>query len=303
MMRRPIAVFLVVAQLALALSGCLSVRATGSHPAPGPGGGVAVRVFADDDARREGRAAPVGVLGELQRRDGKGWVTVFRSLDPAWTVVGLPRGEYRVRFPARLDDAGNVVRLSESATGVAVDEGAVTEVQAVLSHVSAGLVVLAAVTVVAIVVILTKEGHDHGLPVPPPPPPWLADVAFNVALNIAFVAGTADAVAPPAPAVTSHFPAQGALVAARRPRVIFAMTQPMRPGDVKGDAVAVLGEASGLVPGQVSVDAEHWWVVWEPRADLLQGDTFHVTLVADRLEGASGKEMEKPATFTFKTAR
>ena len=303
MLRRSLAMLLVVAQLALSLSGCVSVKATGSHPAPGPGGGVAVRVFADDGARRDGRPSPAGILGELQRQDGTNWIPVFRSLDPTWTVVGLPAGGYRIRFPARLDESGNVLRLGDNTAGVTVKEGSVTEVQAVLDHVSTGLVVLGVVTVVAIAVILAKEGHDHGLPVPPPPPPWLVDVAFRVAVDVAFTAGASGADRALPLAVTSHFPAAGALVAARRPRVLFAMSQPLRPTDVKGDAVTVLGESSGLIPGQVSYDTEHWWVVWEPRADLAPGDAFHVTLGQDGVEGASGKAMEKPATFTFKTAR
>ena len=62
----------------------------------------------------------------MQRQDGKTWVPVFRSLNPTWTVVDLPPGSYRLRFPARLDEAGNVVRLGDNATGVAVKEGSVT---------------------------------------------------------------------------------------------------------------------------------------------------------------------------------
>ncbi len=299
MFRRSIAALLVVGQLTLALSGCVSTQATGSHPTPGPGGGVAVAVFPDDSAHSEGRPGPAGVVGELDRQDGKTWRTVFRSLNPTWTVVGLPPGAYRVRLPARLDDSGNVVRLSDNATDVTVKEGSVTEVQAVLDHVSTGLVVLGIVTVVAAAYLLEK---NHGLPVPPPPPPWLADVAFHVAVDIAFSAGAAKAAAIP-PGVTSHFPAAGAIVAARRPRVVFSMSEPLQGEDLKADAVAVLGEASGLVPGQVSYDPANWWVVWEPAADLAPGDTFHVTLAADGVEGPAGKEMEKPVTFTFKTAR
>ncbi len=302
MIRRPLALLLILGQLTLALSGCMSVRATGSHPTPGPGGGVAVGVFADDSARNAGRPSPAGILGELDRKDGAAWRPVFRSLDPTWTVVGLPPGAYRVRFPARLDDSGNVVRLSDNAAGVTVKDGSVTEVQAVLEHVSPGLVALGVVAVVAVAYVVTKEGHDHDLPLPPPPPPWLADVAFHVAVDIAISAGAAKAEAAP-PAVTSHFPASGALVAARRPRVLFAMSEPLQPGDVKGSAVAVLGESSGLVPGQVSYESEHWWVVWEPQTDLAPGDTFHVTLAQDGVEGPAGKEMEKPASFTFQTAR
>jgi hypothetical protein len=303
MTRRPIAVLLVVTHLTLAFSGCVSVRATGSHPSAEPGGGVSVQVFANDDAHRQGRPGPAGILGELQRQDGKTWVPVFRSLNPVWTVVGLPPGRYRLRFPARLDDSGNVVRLNEGSTAVAVNDGSVTEVQAVLDHVSTGLVVLGVVTVVAVAVVLAEEGHHHGLPLPPPPPPEIVDLAFHVAVDVAIVAGSSQAAPALPPAVTSHFPASGALVAARRPRIVFAMSEPLRPGDMKGGAVTVLGESSGLIPGQVSYDSEHWWVIWEPRADLGPGDTFHVTLGTDGVEALSGKNLEEPETFTFKTAR
>jgi hypothetical protein len=293
---------LVIGQLTLTLSGCVSVTETGSHPASGAGGGVSVKVFADDGARRDGRPSPPGILGELERQDAKNWAPVFRSLNPTWTVVDLPPGSYRLRFPARLDEAGNVVRLGDKVTDVTVKEGSVTEVQAVLDHVSTGLVVAGVVTVVAIAAILAKEGH-HGLPVPPPPPPGLADVVFHVSIGVTFVAGSSEAGPALPPVVTSHFPTSAALVAARRPRVLFSMSEPLRPTEVKGDGVTVLGEASGLVPGQVSYDPEHWWVVWEPRTDLAPGDTFHVTLGQDGVEGVSGKEMEKAESFTFKTAR
>lgn len=303
MTRRAIAILLVVGQLTLTLSSCVSVKATGSHPAPGPGGGVAVQVFADDDARREGRPSPAGILGELQRNDGRNWVPVFRSLNPTWTVVDLPPGAYRLRFPARLDEAGNIVRLQDNAARVGVKDGSITEVQAVLDHVSTGLVVLGVVTVVAIAVILSKDSHGHGLPVPPPPPPGLVDVVFHVAIDVAFAAGSAESGPAVPPVVTSHFPASGALVAARRPRVLFSMSEPLRANELKGDGVTVLGESSGLIPGQVSYDPEHWWVIWEPQTDLVPGDTFHVTLGQDGVEGTSGKALEKAVSFTFKTAR
>ncbi|MDD5564405.1 MAG: Ig-like domain-containing protein [Thermoanaerobaculaceae bacterium] len=302
MPRRALAALLVVGQLTLLLSGCMSVQATGTHPAQGPGGGVAVRVFPDDGAWRAGRPGPDGIEGELERRSGDGWVPVFRSLNPAWTVAGLPPGEYRVRFPARLDEAGNVVRLSGKATTVQVRDGAVTDVRAVLDHVSTGLIVLGVVTVVAIAVILTKESRDHGLPLPPPPPPELLDAVFYVSVNLAAGSGWESAERSLPPAVTSHFPAAGAIVAARRPRLVFSLSEPLRPTSLHADAVTVLGEASGLVPGQVSYDAANWWVVWQPAVDLAAGDTFHVTLARDGAEDAAGHELAAPASFTFRTA-
>ena len=223
---------------------------------------------------------------------------VFRSLNPAWTVAGLPPGEYRVRFPARLDESGNVVQLSDKSTTVAVRDGAVTDVRAVLDHVSTGLVVLGVVTVVAIAVILTKETHDHGLPLPPPPPPEL-----HFSINLAASSGCGGAERSLPPAVTSHFPAAGAVVAARRPRLVFSLSQALRPTSLKADGVTVLGEASGLVPGQVSYDAEHWWVVWQPTIGLAPGDTFHITLAQDAVEDLAGHELTAPVTFTLRTAR
>jgi hypothetical protein len=105
------------------------------------------------------------------------------------------------------------------------------------------------------------------------------------------------------PSVTSHFPASGALVAARRPRVVFAFSEPLRPDEVKADGVAVLGEKTGLVAGLVSYDSERWWVIWEPQADLAPGDAFHVTLAQDAVEDLAGNEPKAATTFTFRTAR
>ncbi len=303
MPRRALAALLAIGQIVLMLSGCMSVQATGTRPLQGPGGGVSVQVFADDSAGRAGRPGPDGILGEVDRRSGRGWVPVFRSLSPAWTVAGLPPGQYRVRFPARLDESGNVVRLSDKSTTVEVREGAVTDVRAVLDHVSTGLVVLGVVTVVAIAVILTKETHDRGLPLPPPPPPELLNAVFYVSINLAASSGWEGAERSLPPAVTSHFPAAGAVVAARRPRLVFSLSEPLRPTALKADGVNVLGEASGLVPGQVSYDAENWWVVWQPTVGLAPGDTFHVTLAEDAVEDAAGHELTAPVTFTFRTAR
>jgi hypothetical protein len=299
MLKRTLSVLLVMGQLTLAISGCLSVQATTTRPSQGPGGGVAAQVFPDDSARRAGKPGPVGIMGELDRQDGGGWNPVFRSLNPAWTVAGLPPGTYRVRFPARLDDAGNVVRLRENTTEFQVQEGKITDVSAVLDHVDTALVVGGVVAAV----LIAKYIHDHGLPPPPPPPPGLANVVFYVSVNLIPARGWTGVADRLPPTVTSHFPASDALVAARRPRVIFAFSEPLRPQDVSPEGVSVLGESSGLVPGQVTYDGQNWWVVWEPRADLAPGDTFHVTLAQDAVEDLSGNEPKAPTTFTFKTAR
>jgi hypothetical protein len=301
MRRKLLARALAVGQVWLSLSSCVSVKTTGSHKADFLGGGVSVRVFADDDARRAGASSPAAVVGELQRRDGATWLPIFRSLSPSWAVAGLPAGTYRIHFPARLDESGNVVRLSADPKEVRVEEGEVVEVQAVLEHVPTALVVLAVVTVVVAAVLLVDWLDDHDVPVPPLPPPELAEAAFYVSLDLAS-AGWVGVWDSSSPAVTSHFPASGAVVAARRVRVVFAMTEPLEPGELDALGVSVLGEASGIVPGVVSYDGEHWWVVWQPKEDLARGDTFHVTLAADAVEDRSGNELTAPVTFVFRSA-
>jgi len=299
MIKRTTALFLIIGQLMLSLSGCLSVQASSTRKAEGPGGGVAVQVFADDSARRAGKPGPAAIMGELDRKEGAAWVPVFRSLNPTWTVAGLAPGTYRVRFPARLDGAGNVVRLEGKATEVKVKDGKITDVNAVLDHVDTALIVAGVVAAV----LIGKYVYDHGLPEPPPPPPGLLDAVFYVSIDIVTGPGWTGVADRLPPTVTSHFPAAGALVAARRPRVVLSFSEPLRPQDVKPEGVSVLGETSGLVPGQVSYDAQNWWVVWQPQADLSPGDTFHVTLAKDAVEDLAGNEPESPTTFTFKTAR
>jgi hypothetical protein len=303
MARRLLVMLLVVGQLTLSLSGCLSVKAVGTTAAPGPGGGVAVNVFADDSARSAGRPSPMGILGELDRQEATGWQPVFRSLNPTWTVAGVPAGTYRVRFPARLDDSGNIVRLPERSTTIVVRAGQVTEVRAVLDHISPVLVVVGVITVVVAAILISQYIHEHGLPPPPPLPPGLANAVFYVSINLIPGPGWVGVGERLPPAVTSHFPASGAIVAARRPRIVFAFSEPLRPDELKPEGVTVLSEKSGLVPGQVSYDGEHWWVVWEPRADLAAGDTVHVTLAQDAVEDMAGNEPKAATSFTFTTAR
>ncbi len=177
----------------------------------------------------------------------------------------------------------------------------ITEVEAVLRHVPTALVALAAVTVVVGVVLLAQWLDKHHVPLPPVPPPEVVETVFYLSLDLARWGWIGVADASP-PAVTSHFPVEGAVVAARRPRVIFAMSEPLQAGELEARGVTVLGARSGLVPGVVSYDDEHWWVIWEAQEDLAPGDTFHVTLDADAVEDLGGNELPGPVSFTFRSA-
>ena len=301
--RQLAAALLILGQASLLLTSCMSVQARPGPPSEGPGGGVAVQVFENDESLRAGHPGPGGIMGELQRRRGSGWETVFRSLSPTWAVTGLSAGKYRVAFPARLDSAGNIVRLDASPRDLAVTEGRITEVQVVLSHVSTGAVVVGVVAAVAAAVLLSDFLSDHDLPEPPLPPPELVDVAFQVSLDLAVAAPWVSVSDHLAPVITSHFPANGAVVAAARPRVVFSFSEPLQAGSIGSGAVTVLGESSGIVPGTVSYDAANWLVTFSPQQDLRRGETFHVTLDVGQIEDAAGNEPEQPASFTFTTPR
>lgn len=300
---------------ALMVNACLTVQ-TRHHPiandAGGSGGsdgkgGIALQVFADDDAHKAGTPGPRGLFIELERKEGTRFVPVFRSLEPAWSVMGLPPGEYRLRFPARLDDEGNAVKLDEDPRPVKVLAGEVTEVDTVLEHVDKGLIVAGVIAAVALAVFL----DTHDLPVPPvppiPPPPGVLDAVFWISLD----AATTPVYGPPGgwvpagpgrtPVVTSHFPPDGARVAADRVRITFALSGPLEGATLQDDAITVLGETSGLLPGHTSYDGDRWWLIWEGNEDLPRDDTFHVTLAEDAIEDLAGNELTAPVSFAFST--
>lgn len=297
--RRAVAGLVAVALLA----GCATARVAGRHPAPGQGGGVRVRVFADDDARRAGRVLDGALSGALERREKQGWTPVFRSLDPAWTVAGLLPGRYRVRFDDTLDAAGRARGLERPvARSVEVRAGELVEVEVILDHVSPAMVAAGAVAVVAAAVLLHEWLDDVDLPTPPPPPAWLVDTVFWVTLDVATTPSTWVPRASSAQ-VTSHFPRADDLVAAPRVRVVFALSEPIAPAALAADAVTVETADGGLLPGDVSWDARRWWVVWTPAADLPRAARLTATLHADRLADPAGNPLAAAASFEFRTAR
>ncbi len=298
-MRRALAAALAVALM----PGCLSVQMAGTRDSGGEGGGIALEVYENDRAHRQAELGPTGVVSELERLEDRDWVPVFRSLEPAWVVAGLPAGRYRVRFPARLDEAGNVVRLDGGAQTVNVRDGRVTEVHAILEHIPPLLVAVGVVTVVVAAVLISKYLSEHDLPDPPVPPPGVVEAIFVLRLDLPVAAGWRPVSDREAPLMTSHFPAEGALVAARRPKIVLAFSEALAPEEVEARGVSVLGERSGLVEGNLSYDAAYWWLVWEPSRDLDPGDVLHVTVAADAVEDLAGNELAGPVTFTFATAR
>jgi hypothetical protein len=292
------------ALLVLLSTGCVSVRTRGTRPAPDEeAGGVSVVVYPDDASRRAARPGPLHVVAELQQRRDDRWVTVFRSLEPAWTVLGLEPGRYRLQLPAVLDEAGAVVELTARPEIVRVRQGEVVEVEATLDHVSPALVAAGVVGVVVAAVLLEDWLDDHDLPTPPRPPrelvEALADSVFWVGVTVHSDLGSYRGADPP-PGVTSHFPADGEEIAIPRPRILFVLSEPVEIEDDR-PPVLVLSEREGLLEGTVSYDMHRWWIVWEPDADLPSGDVIHVTLHEEAVEDASGQELPFATSFSFGT--
>lgn len=286
------------------LAGCATARVAGRHPAPaGPGGGIHLTVFADDDARKARRVLDGSLSGVLERREAKSWTPVFRSLDPSWTVAGLAPGRYRVRFDDRLDPTGHAKGLERPVSqAVDVREGEIVEVEVILDHVSPAMVAAGAAAVVVAAVLLHDWLDDADLPLPPPPPAWLVDTVFWVTLDVATDPSTwVPRVR--APQVTSHFPHADDLVAAPRVRVVFALSEPIDPASLAPDGVIVETADGTPLPGRVGWDADRWWVTWTPTEDLPRAETLTATLAAEGLRNPDGDLLAASASFRFRTAR
>jgi hypothetical protein len=298
---RPLAAFAA----ALVLASCASIREVERTPFEGEGGAVRVRVFADDDAQEAGRLFGGALVGTLERQDGRRWRPVFRSLDSSWTVAGLEPGTYRVTFADRLDDGGEIEGLERPiAESVRVRSGEVAEVVAVLDHVSPAMIAAGAVGIVVAAVLLHEWLDDLDLPVPPPPPPhWVAETVFWVALDVASAAEARPhwTPRPAGPVVTSHFPERGARVAARRVRIVFALSAPLDETTVAPDAVTVTTAGGERLPGRARYDARRWWIVWEPESDLPAGADLEARLEARGVAGEDGAPLEGGVTFGFST--
>jgi hypothetical protein len=297
---RPLAALLAAS---LALS-CATIHEVERTPLDGEGGAVRVRVFADDDARAAGTLLPAALVGELERREGRRWTPVFRSLESSWTVAGLEPGRYRVSIGDRLDERGEVEGLERPiAETVDVRAGEVAEVEAVLDHVSPAMIAAGAVGIVVAAVLLHEWLDDLDLPAPPPPPPaWVAETVFWVTLAAAEEERAARWTERPAgPVVTSHFPEDGARVAARRVRLVFSLSSPLDPATLAEDAVELATDPGGPLPGRTRYDARRWWIVWEPETDLPPGARLVARLDADGIAGADGAPLAGPVEFEFST--
>ncbi|MEM7482178.1 MAG: Ig-like domain-containing protein [Acidobacteriota bacterium] len=300
----------VAAALALLLfSGCVSVRTAGVVEHEGDLGGVEVRVFPDDRARRAGAIGPRYVETVLEREHRGAWQPVFRALSPAWSVVELPPGRYRLRLPSLLDETGAEVPLDAEGKIFRVRPGEVQQVEATVSHVPRAWIAAGVLTAVVAAIVLDEWLEDHDLPRPPPLPDVVLDAVFHLTVDLAVYSwvgeGRRGAGGPVdlAPVVTSTFPQDGTTVAASWVRLVFALSEPLAVVDSAAVRVAALcGDESYGLEGQTIYDPERWWVTWEPDEDLPAGCEIDVTLDASGIADPGGNGLFGEGAFSFRTA-
>jgi len=292
-MRRPhlrtTARLLLVVLAPLALDGCVSIgvsRAALDVPsdsrnsqAPRPGA-LAVSIFEKAGERDAGRVASFPVLSELTRVAGTGEETVGRSMAPTWGLPDLTPGTYRLRVTRRLTPEGDIEPLENPGDKTFdVRAGEKTTLSVVLKKVPVFWIVLAALTVVALVA-LAIAGARH-LPPPPPLPP-LPPVFVVIPLGRAGDAGLV-------PEAADVFPAKGSVVSARRLTVTFLLSAPIAPDGIGENAVLALGSLSGEIAGTVSYLERDGLLRFSPSRDFASGETVTVTLDLARLRSPGGR--------------
>lgn len=300
---RRVSQVLLVALAPFALDGCVSIGVSRAdlpappEPSAPPRGAVTVAVYENTVDREADRHVAFPVLSELLRIE-KGETVVARSMNATWTVTDLPPGRYRLRITKRIDDQGDVVALQNPGDKVVdVAAGERTVVSVVLKKVPVFWIVVAVITIVALIVLAIIGVHKGK--VPPPPPLPLPPVAIVISLG---TQGGEGGSAAPAPDAVDVFPAPGSVVAARRVSVTFLLSMPLATGGVEEGAVLAVGTSSGDIRGTVSYLADEQLLQFTPSQDFAPGEEVTVTLDLSKVRGEAGRTGSGRFSTTFKVA-
>ena len=187
-LRGCVARLVLVAIAPFALDGCVSVGLARSARDGGDAGSgeVVVAVYQTTGDRDSGVPVPHPVLGELVRIEGNGRTTVARSMAPSWTLADVPPGRYVLRCAKMIDGNGDVVPLKGTVEKeLSVGAGERVQATVVLEKVPVFWIVVAAITVVLLVILAIDAAGDGRLPLPPSPPlpPAFVGVALEIPLG------------------------------------------------------------------------------------------------------------------------
>ncbi|MBK9090969.1 MAG: hypothetical protein IPL90_18800 [Holophagales bacterium] len=297
--RRILVPILLVALAPLALDGCVSVGLARSVRDGGASrtGEIGVAIYKTTGDRDSKTPVSHPVLAELTRIENGVRTTVARSMSSSWELRDLPPGRYVLRTSKKIDGNGNVVPLKGPVEKeFALQAGERVEASVVLEKVPVFWIVLAAITVVFLVILAIDAAGDGRLPLPPPPPlpPFFVGVALEIPLG-----GTSGPHAVE-PGVADVFPAPGSVVAARRVAVSFFVTVPLDEGSVEDGAILAVGSLSGEIPGTVEWMEEEHLLRFLPSRDFRPGEDITVTLDLAKVESAAGRSGNGRASTTFR---
>jgi hypothetical protein len=152
-------------------------------------------------------------------------------------------------------------------------------------------IVVAAVTIIALVVLAIAGAHDVRLPPPPPFP--LPPVFVAIDLGGQGVEGA------PAPLAADVFPAKGSVVSARRLTVTFLLSAPLAPDGIGENAILAVGSKSGEIRGTVSTLERDGLLRFSPSSDFASGEIVTVTLDLSKLRGEGGSSGSGKVSTSF----
>jgi len=295
---------LLLAVLApFALDGCVSVGLSRSAFERGDGsaGAVELAVYEKERDRDAGVPVPYPVLSELHRTDEGGDLLIARSMAATWQLPDLPPGAYRVEISKRIDGRGDIEPLARAVRkGFDVKAGQRTTVAVVLRKVPVVWIVLAAITVVVLVVLSIDWLKDariplpHRLPVPPVPFPVVVVTDFYVPFGVASRRAGEEG-----PAVADVFPASGSRAATPRVTVSFLLTRPLAEDGIERGAVLAIGSKSGEFEGVTSWSPEEQLLRFRPSRVFSSREKVTVTLDLEKLVGADGRHGSGKTSTTF----
>ena len=301
-MRRParsVTGLLLAAFAPFALDGCVSLHVAHAPVREGPSA-VEVAVYGDASARDGGRTVGHPVLTHLFREEGGRSLSVARSLAPRWRVGDLPPGRYRLEAKKEIDERGDIRDLpSGGEKSFELAKGETVHVDVLRRRVPVALIVVSAITVVALVVLAIVLDREGKLPKPPLPPRIPFPVQVAVAIDWRFAPGER---AGEPPAVVDAFPARGSVVAARRVTVTFLLATPLA-GEPEEGAVTAIGSLSGEITGVVSYLPREQLLRFAPQADFAPGEEVTVTVDLAKLRGITGAHGEGRMSTRFSVPR
>jgi len=294
---RTIARIVLLCLAPMALDGCVSIGIERTELADTESSAaVKVTIFEKPAARKKGEPYPLPIFSELFRVEGGGERSVARTMASGFELPSVPPGRYRLSITKRINEQGDVEALSEAADKTFdVKAGQQATLEVILRKVPILWIVLAAITIIVLVILSIDLLKDADLPSPPPLPDL--DVALVITDISLRAADGHEAVE--SPTAVDVYPAPGSVVAARRVTANFLMSTPVDTDELDGDAVLALGSKTGEIPGSVSYRQEEQLVRFAPERDFQPGETITVTLDLAKVRSRDGRHGEGKRSTSF----